>query len=98
MPPFLEPKKLYTSQHALIFNYLIIIVVGNWGVFETVTMPKLRRKASWRRHVDGISDRISQQHKDMAADHFHRGIQFLSEEYFPEERHDQFLPLQDGML
>jgi hypothetical protein len=40
---------------------------------------------------DGLSDRIPQQHKDKATDHFNRGKQFLSEEYFPEERRDQFI-------
>ena len=40
---------------------------------------------------DGLSDRIPQQHKDAAHDHLARGKQFLSEEYFPEERRDQFI-------
>jgi hypothetical protein len=40
---------------------------------------------------DGLSDRIPQQHKDAAHDHLAHGRQFLSEEYFPEERHDQFI-------
>jgi len=37
---------------------------------------------------DGLLDRIPQQHKHAVADHFKRGKQFLSEEYFPEERWD----------
>ena len=40
---------------------------------------------------DGLSDRIPQQHKDTANDHLSRGKQFLAEEYFPEERRDQFI-------
>lgn len=40
---------------------------------------------------DGISDRIPQQHKDKASDHIERGKHFLSEEYFPEGRRDQFI-------
>ena len=40
---------------------------------------------------DGLSDRISQQHKDTAHNHLNRGKQFLTEEYFPEERQDQFI-------
>ena len=40
---------------------------------------------------DGLSNRIPQQHKDTAADYFDRGKQLLSEEYFPEERRDQFI-------
>ncbi|KII83317.1 hypothetical protein PLICRDRAFT_180576 [Plicaturopsis crispa FD-325 SS-3] len=39
----------------------------------------------------GLTDRIPQQHKDKANAHFDRGKQFLSEEYFPEERRDQFI-------
>ncbi|KIJ58511.1 hypothetical protein HYDPIDRAFT_171253 [Hydnomerulius pinastri MD-312] len=40
---------------------------------------------------DGISDRLPQQHKDRANEHFERGRKFLAEEYFPEERRDQFI-------
>jgi Family of unknown function (DUF5923) len=40
---------------------------------------------------DGLSDRIPQQHKDTAHNHLNRGKQFLTEEYFPEERRDQFI-------
>jgi len=40
---------------------------------------------------DGLSDKIPQQHKDTANQHFERGKVFLTEEYFPEERRDQFL-------
>ena len=36
-------------------------------------------------------DRIPQDHKDKAQDHYERGKQFLTEEYFPEERRDQFI-------
>ena len=34
---------------------------------------------------------IPQQHKDKAHDHIERGKAFLTEEYFPEERLDQFI-------
>lgn len=34
---------------------------------------------------------MPQEHKDKANDHFERGKNFLSEEYFPEERRDQFI-------
>ncbi|PPQ71059.1 hypothetical protein CVT26_011461 [Gymnopilus dilepis] len=40
---------------------------------------------------DGISDRIPQQHKEKASDTYDRTKTFLSEEYFPEERRDQFI-------
>ncbi|KAI6102700.1 hypothetical protein EV401DRAFT_2061139 [Pisolithus croceorrhizus] len=40
---------------------------------------------------DNIAERIPQQHKDKAQEHFERGRKFLAEEYFPEERRDQFI-------
>lgn len=40
---------------------------------------------------DQISDKIPQEHKDKASDHVDRAKQFLSEEYFPPERRDQFV-------
>jgi hypothetical protein len=40
---------------------------------------------------DGINDRIPQQHKDNANDTLERGKHFFTEEYFPEERRDQFI-------
>lgn len=38
-----------------------------------------------------LTNRVPQEHKDKANEHFTRGKQFLSEEYFPEERRDQFI-------
>ncbi|KAF8905584.1 hypothetical protein CPB84DRAFT_1844985 [Gymnopilus junonius] len=40
---------------------------------------------------DEIPDRIPHQHKDKASDTYNRTMTFLSEEYFPEERRDQFI-------
>ncbi|CCM06183.1 uncharacterized protein FIBRA_08425 [Fibroporia radiculosa] len=40
---------------------------------------------------DQMSDRMPQEHKDRANEHFDRAKQFLSEEYFPPERRDQFI-------
>ncbi|TFK24361.1 hypothetical protein FA15DRAFT_680768 [Coprinopsis marcescibilis] len=40
---------------------------------------------------DGFSDRVPQDRKDQANGKFERGKKFLSEEYFPEERRDQFI-------
>ncbi|KAH7919183.1 hypothetical protein BV22DRAFT_1108163 [Leucogyrophana mollusca] len=50
-------------------------------------------KASRLHHFqsDGLSDRIPQQHKDRLNEHYDRGRHFLTEEYFPEERRDQFI-------
>ncbi|KAF9444701.1 hypothetical protein P691DRAFT_763168 [Macrolepiota fuliginosa MF-IS2] len=39
----------------------------------------------------GITDRIPPQHKGTAQEHYERGRHFLTEEYFPEERRDQFI-------
>ncbi|PPQ68177.1 hypothetical protein CVT24_005064 [Panaeolus cyanescens] len=48
-----------------------------------------------RQMRDGITDMIPQQHKDMARDNAkeynERTRRFLSEDYFPEERRDQFI-------
>jgi len=40
---------------------------------------------------DNINDRVPQEHKDRANDHYDRAKNFLSDEYFPEERRDQFI-------
>ncbi|EMD31027.1 hypothetical protein CERSUDRAFT_120157, partial [Gelatoporia subvermispora B] len=40
---------------------------------------------------DNMVDRIPDEHKDRANDHYDRAKQFLTEEYFPEERRDQFI-------
>ena len=40
---------------------------------------------------DNLLDRVPQEHKDKANDHYERTKHFLSEEYFPEERRDQFI-------
>lgn len=40
---------------------------------------------------DTLADKVPQEHKDKASDQFDRAKQFLSEEYFPEERRDQFI-------
>ncbi|TFK47462.1 hypothetical protein OE88DRAFT_1636556 [Heliocybe sulcata] len=40
---------------------------------------------------DNFSNRIPQEHKDRANEHYERGRRFLTEEYFPEERRDQFI-------
>lgn len=36
-------------------------------------------------------DRVPNERKDQAHAHKDRAHQFLTEEYFPEERHDQFI-------
>ncbi|EIW85913.1 hypothetical protein CONPUDRAFT_148046 [Coniophora puteana RWD-64-598 SS2] len=48
-------------------------------------------KDRMRGYRDGLSDRIPQQHRDRANDHWERGRKYLAEEYFPEERRDQFI-------
>jgi hypothetical protein len=44
-----------------------------------------------RQFRDGIADRIPQDHKDTATEKLDRAKQFFTEEYFPEERRDQFI-------
>ena len=40
---------------------------------------------------DNLSSKVPQEHKDRANDHLTRGKEFFTEEYFPEERRDQFI-------
>ena len=40
---------------------------------------------------DEVADRIPQEHKDKAAHHYEKGKKFFTEEFFPEERRDQFI-------
>jgi len=39
----------------------------------------------------GLSDRVPKEHKDRVGDGFGRAKDFLSDEYFPQERRDQFI-------
>jgi hypothetical protein len=43
------------------------------------------------RRQDDMADRIPREHKDKANEQYERGKHFLTEEYFPEERRDQFI-------
>lgn len=38
-----------------------------------------------------MSERVPQKHREKASEQFERGRKFLSEEYFPVERRDQFI-------
>lgn len=40
---------------------------------------------------NGLSDKVPQEHRDRAGDQFDRAKTFLSDEYFPQERRDQFI-------
>jgi hypothetical protein len=43
-------------------------------------------------HVqDGLLDRVPQEHKDTTREKVEEGKRVLLEEYFPEERRDQFI-------
>ena len=44
-----------------------------------------------RGYRDNITDRIPSQHKNRANEHADRTKKFLLEDYFPEERRDQFI-------
>jgi hypothetical protein len=43
------------------------------------------------RYRMALSDRVPQEHKDRAGDQVDRAKTFLSDEYFPPERRDQFI-------
>ena len=40
---------------------------------------------------NGLSDGIPQEHKDAVRDRIEQGRKVLAEEYFPEDRRDQFI-------
>ena len=40
---------------------------------------------------DNLLGRVPDEHKDKADEHYQRSKKFLTEEYFPEERRDQFI-------
>ena len=40
---------------------------------------------------NGLSDRVPQEHKNRVGDEIDRAKAFLSDEYFPQERRDQFI-------
>ena len=40
---------------------------------------------------DNLTDRIPQEHKDRANEHYDRAKRVITEDYFPEERRDQFI-------
>ncbi|TFY82424.1 hypothetical protein EWM64_g1578, partial [Hericium alpestre] len=54
-------------------------------------MKKQGLKARLQGMKNGFTDRIPQEHKESANEKFARGRKFLTEEYFPEERRDQFV-------
>ncbi|KAH7884057.1 hypothetical protein F5I97DRAFT_2046740 [Phlebopus sp. FC_14] len=58
---------------------------------EEVEAKKQSFKERMRGVREGITERLPQQHKNRAQDQFERGRKFLAEEYFPEERRDQFI-------
>lgn len=69
---------------------------GDFGeqVQDDSVDPEVKKqgfKARLQGMKDGLSDRIPQEHKDNANAKYERGRKFLAEEYFPEERRDQFI-------
>ncbi|EDR16148.1 uncharacterized protein LACBIDRAFT_187323 [Laccaria bicolor S238N-H82] len=73
------------------------VTAGNQVLGETQSQARdiqnaeSSEEAEVKKQGDGLSDRIPQQHKDTANDKLERGRKFLTEEYFPEERRDQFI-------
>lgn len=58
---------------------------------ETTEIKKQSLMDKMRGYRDGLTDKIPQEHKDKANDKYDRTKHFLTEEYFPEERRDQFI-------
>jgi Family of unknown function (DUF5923) len=51
------------------------------------------KRRSFSNLVDqnGLSDRIPQEHKDVTREKLEQGRKVLAEEYFPDDRRDQFI-------
>lgn len=58
---------------------------------EKTTAARAGIKGKMQDWRDGVLNRVPQEHKDKAGDHFDRAKTFLSDEYFPPERRDQFI-------
>ena len=73
---------------------------------EIADAKKSNLKDRFAGYKDSLLNRIPQEHKDKANEHSERVRTFLTEEYFPEERRDQFIyrakkvsfPLPPGIL
>lgn len=52
---------------------------------------KQRLQGKWTDMKDTIRGRVPDEHKDRANEQTQRVKNFLSDEYFPEERRDQFI-------
>ncbi|CAL1710558.1 unnamed protein product [Somion occarium] len=70
------------------------------GAVNGETLPNNREEAEVKKKGmmnkmrglrDQLTDRIPQEQKDRANDHAERSKKFFMEEYFPEERRDQFI-------
>jgi len=61
------------------------------GDDETKDEKKRGLRDRMRDMRDNFKDRIPQEHKDRANEHADRTKTFFTEEYFPEERRDQFI-------
>ena len=58
---------------------------------EIADAKKSNLKDRFAGYKDSLLNRIPQEHKDKANEHSERVRTFLTEEYFPEERRDQFI-------
>ncbi|KAG7087026.1 hypothetical protein E1B28_013005 [Marasmius oreades] len=56
---------------------------------EMTTQTK--KKGLMERMVGGVKESIPGEHQDKAKGHLNRGREFLTEEYFPEDRRDQWI-------
>jgi hypothetical protein len=52
---------------------------------------ELKEESKKRGLIDRVKNAIPGEHQDKAKEHYKRGKEFLTEEYFPKERRDQWL-------
>ncbi|TDL13121.1 hypothetical protein BD410DRAFT_615157, partial [Rickenella mellea] len=70
-------------------------VRGNVDAAETDEEKKEVAKAGFKDKImgfrDNLLDRVPQEHKDLANDKYEHSKRVIADEYFPEERRDQFI-------
>ncbi|KAK1217909.1 hypothetical protein PQX77_019418 [Marasmius sp. AFHP31] len=63
---------------------------GAEAAANEVTSPT-KKKGFMERITGGVKDTIPGEHQDKAKAHYSRGKEFITEEYFPESRRDQWI-------
>jgi len=75
-----------------IYAYIyVFVLVGQRSGSLTRFFSRFSHSKPFFFFQDNLNERIPQDKKDSAKDSYERGKHFLTEEYFPVERRDQFI-------